>query len=184
MELVEFGPISFIAIAFPDIGKLKGELGREIRRLSQEGIIRVIGLLAVAKDQNGEYAGIQVTELPDEDRMKLGAGVGALIGYGAGGMPGAEAGAQAGAEMVAQKVADKEFGMSREQVRSIAEAVPPGMAVGFLLVEHLWAKRFKEIALNQDGILLANGFISPQALVGLGAQLAEGARVAEQLQTA
>ncbi len=180
-EMVEFGPISMIAIAFPDVEKLQGELAREIRRLSEAGVIRVIGLLAVMKDQTGDYAGIQVTEFSEEDRMKLGAGIGALIGYGAGGMQGAEAGARAGAEMVAQKVEQHDFGLSQEQVRGIAESVPPGTAVGFLLLEHLWAKRFKEIALNQEGILLANAFISPMALVGLGAQLAEGAQAADQL---
>lgn len=182
--MVEFGPISMTVIAFPDIELLKGELAKELRRLSQEGIIRVIGMLAVIRDQNGQYAGIQVTELSDEDRMKLGAGIGALIGYGAAGLEGAEAGARAGAEMVAQKVEQQDFGLSREQVRQIAESVPAGMAVGFLLLEHLWAKRFKEIAMNQQGVLLTNAFISPMALVGLGAQLTEGARVAEQLQAA
>jgi hypothetical protein len=42
-----------------------------------------------------------------------------------------------------------------------------------LLVEHLWAKRFKEIASKQNGIVLAQGFIEPAALVALGAELAE-----------
>lgn len=182
--MVEFGPISMVAIAFPDVNKLQGELAKEIRRLSEAGIIRVIGMLAVLKDQNGQYAGIQLTELSDEDRMKLGAGIGALIGFGAGGWEGAETGARAGATAVAEKIERHDFGLSREQVKEIAEGVPPGTAVGFLLLEHLWAKRFKEIAMNQEGILLANAFISPMALVGLGAQLAEGARVAEQLQAA
>lgn len=86
--MVVFGPISMIAIAFPDVETLKGELAGEIRRLSQDGIIRVIGMLAVVKDRKGDYAGVQATELSDEDRIKLGAGIGALIGYGAGGMPG------------------------------------------------------------------------------------------------
>jgi hypothetical protein len=39
----------------------------------------------------------------DEERIKLGAAVGALIGLGAAGTEGAKAGAQAGAERVAQK---------------------------------------------------------------------------------
>jgi uncharacterized membrane protein len=173
-----------IAIAFPDVNKLQGELAKEIRRLSQAGIIRVIGMLAVMKDERGDYAGIQLTELSEEDRMKLGAGIGALIGYGAGGREGAEAGAMAGATAVAEKIERHDFGLSTEQVKQIADSVPPGTAVSFMLLEHLWAKRFKEIAMNQEGILLANAFISPVALVGLGAQLAEGARVAEQLQTA
>lgn len=84
------------AIAFPDVEKLNGQRARETRRLSQAGIIRVIGLLAVMKDQKGDYDGIQVTKISDGDRMKLGAGIAALIGYGAGGIQGAEAGAVPG----------------------------------------------------------------------------------------
>jgi uncharacterized membrane protein len=144
----------------------------------------VIGLLAVMKDRKGDCAGNQTTELPEEDRTKLAAGIGALIGYGAGGMAGTEAGARAGAEMVARKVEQHDFGLSREQVKQIAESVPPGMAVGFLLLEHLRARRFREIAMNQEGILLANAFISPMALVGPGTRLVEGAPVAEQRQVA
>ena len=35
--------------------------------------------------------------------------------------------------------------------------------------------------MRQDGVMLANNFINPGALVDLGAVIAEGARTAEQL---
>jgi len=175
--MVEFGPIQMIALGFPEIDKLKGELLKEIFRLSEAKIIRVIGLLAIVKDAKGNIEAAQITELSDEDRIKLGAGIGALIGLGAAGTKGAVAGAKAGAERVAQK----EFGLSQERVMEIAESVPKGTAAGMLLVEHLWAKRFKEIAMKQNGIVLAQGFIEPAALVALGAELAEGARAAEKV---
>ena len=50
-----------------------------------------------------------------------------------------------------------------------------------MLIEHLWAKKFKEIALKQHGVLLANGFITLDSLVAMGAHLAEGAKAAEKL---
>jgi uncharacterized membrane protein len=179
---VQFGPISLLAVEFPDISKLQGELLQEIGKLSQAGIIRVIGLLAVAKDEKGEFAAVQATGLSEEDRMKLGAGIGALIGYGAAGEAGVQAGWEAGAGAVAEKVAKHDFGLSKEQVRDIAMDIPPGTAVGLVLIEHLWAKNFKEIGLRTGGQVLANAFISPDALVELGAQLAEGARIAEKTQ--
>jgi uncharacterized membrane protein len=175
--LVEFGPIQLIALGFPEIDKLKGELLKEIFRLSEAKIIRVIGLLAIVKDAKGNIEAAQITELSDEDRIKLGAGIGALIGLGAAGTKGAVAGAKAGAERVAQK----EFGLSQERIMEIAESVPKGTAAGILLVEHLWAKKFKEIAMKQNGIVLAQGFIEPVALVALGAELAEGAKAAEKV---
>ncbi|MDD1707342.1 MAG: DUF1269 domain-containing protein, partial [Methanoregulaceae archaeon] len=120
---------------------------------------------------------VQITELSDEDRIKLGAGIGALIGFGAAGEKGAIAGANAGAEAMYYK----EFGLSQKQIKEIAKNIPNGTAAGLLLIEHLWAKKFKEIALKQHGVLLANGFITLDSLVALGAHLAEGAKAAEQL---
>ena len=83
-----------------------------------------------------------------------------------------------GAGAVAEKVAKNEFGLSKEQVRNIAMDIPPNTAVGLMLIEHLWAKKFKEIGLATGGQVLANAFISPDALVDFGAQLAEGAKAA------
>ena len=175
--MVEFGPIQLIAIGFPEVEYLKGELLKEIFTLSEKKIIRVVGLLAIVKDEKGKIASVQITELSDEDRIKLGAGIGALIGFGAAGEKGAIAGANAGAEAMYYK----EFGLSQKQIKEIAKNIPNDTAAGLLLIEHLWAKKFKEIALKQHGVLLANGFITLDSLVAMGARLAEGAKAAEQL---
>jgi hypothetical protein len=50
-----------------------------------------------------------------------------------------------------------------------------------LLVEHLWAKDLIEVIRYQDGVVLANGIISPSALVALGSELAEAAEIAEDV---
>jgi uncharacterized membrane protein len=175
--MVEYGPIQLLAIGFPEADKLKGDLLKEIFRLSEEGMIRVIGLLAIVKDKQGKVASAQITEFSDQERIKLGAAIGALIGLGAAGKEGAMAGAEAGAKAVASK----EFGLTQEQIKGIAKDMPNGTAAGLLLIEHLWAKKFKEIARKQHGIVLANGFIMPEALIALGAELAEGAKTAEKV---
>lgn len=175
--MAEFGPISLVAIGFPDPTKLKGAILEELFSLSDAGIVRLVGLLGIVKDENGDVGSVQLTQLPDEDRVKLAAGVGALIGYGMGGESGAYAGGQAGAEFAGSK----EFGLTQEQIRGIADGIPRGTAAGFALIEHLYARRLKELALQQDGVMLANNFINPGALVDLGAVIAEGARTAEQL---
>jgi uncharacterized membrane protein len=175
--LVEFGPIHLVALGFPDKDKLKGDMLKEIFRLSEAGIIRVVGLSAIVKDEKGNVKSAQISGLSDEERTKLAAAVGALIGYGAAGMKGAEAGAKAGAE----RAASKEYGLSRERMMEIAQRMPNNTAAGLLLIEHLWAKNLKEIARNQDGVVLAQGIIEPSALVALGSELAEGAETAEDV---
>lgn len=110
------------------------------------------------------------------DRKRLGAVAGALIGLGAARRKGAVAGAKAGAAAVS-----KEFGLNQQQIREVARDIPNGSAAGFLLIEHLWAKNLKEIALAQDGIMLAKGFITPDTLMALGSELAEGVKAAEKI---
>jgi len=175
--LVEFGPISLLAIGFPEIKNLDGALIKEIFKLSDARIISVIGLLGIIKDEKGKVSSAQITEFSDEDRIRLGAAIGALIGFGAAGEEGAKAGANAGAEAAYYK----EFGLSHKQIKEIAKDMPNGTGAGLLLIEHLWAKKFKEIAMEKHGVVLANGFISPQALVALGAELAAGAKAAEKV---
>jgi uncharacterized membrane protein len=175
--MVEFGPIQLLVLGFPDAEKLHGDMLREIFDLSEAKIIRVIGLTAIVKDKKGNITAAKLTGLSDEDRIKLGAGVGALIGLGAGGEEGAMAGAKAGAE----RAAKGEFGLSKDDIMRIAHDIPNGTAAGILLIEHLWAKRLKEISMKQDGVVLAEGFIRPVALVALGAELASGAKTAEMV---
>ena len=170
--MVEFGPIQIVVLGFPDVNKLKGDMLREIFKLSEAGIIRLVGLSTIVKDEQGnvESSAAQISGLSDEERTKLGAAVGALIGYGAAGMEGAEIAAQ------------EEYGLSREEIRElIAEDMPNGTAASLLLVEHLWAKDLIEVIRYQDGVVLANGIISPSALVDLGSELEEGAEIAEDV---
>jgi uncharacterized membrane protein len=166
-----------IALGFPEVDKLKGDVLKEIFRLSEAKIIRVIGLLAIVKDKKGDIEAVQITELSDEDRIKLGAGIGALVGLGAAGKEGAMAGAKADAE----RVASKEFGLSKERIMAIAKDIPKDKAAGFVLFEHLWAKKLKDLVRKQDEVVLAEGFIQLEALVALGSEMAEGAKAAEKV---
>ena len=177
-ELVEFGPISLVAIGFPDVTKLKGEMLKEIFRLRKAGTIRVIGLMVISKDQSGQISAEQATDLSNDERIKLRAAIEALIGFGEAGEEGMIKGREAGAK----HAAGKEFGLDQEQIAQIAENMPKGSAAGIMLVEHLWAKKLKELAYEQDGVLIANAFINPETLVAIGAELAEGAKIAEQIQ--
>lgn len=36
--------------------------------------------------------------------------------------------------------------------------------------------------MEQDGVVIANAFITPQTLVAIGAEIAEGAKIVEQIQ--
>ena len=69
--MVEFGPIQLIAMGFPELENLDGALLKEIFKLSEHKIIRVVGLLAIVKDDKGKIASVQLTQLSEDDRIKF-----------------------------------------------------------------------------------------------------------------
>ncbi len=97
-----FGPVQMLVLEF-DSENLKGEILPEMRRLKEAGIVRLIDLLVVQKQEDGDIITIQDTDLSQEEAMSR-AIAGALIGLGAAGEEGAEAGAVAGAEALADSM--------------------------------------------------------------------------------
>ena len=59
-----------------------GEVLSELRRLKDADLLRVVDLVVVAKDADGEVAAVEMSDLSDEERAQFGAVAGALIGLG------------------------------------------------------------------------------------------------------
>jgi len=164
-NMEEIGPLQFLAVAFVD-PKLDGSILGELAAASESGAIRVVDALGVAKDDEGNIAALQISDLTEDQAMTYGAWVGALIGLGAGGEEGAELGAIAGAIAAADEY---EYGLDAEAVRSVAEDIPPGGAALIMVIEHRWAIPLRNALRESGGILLAQDFLSPEALIALGA---------------
>lgn len=162
-----YGPIQLSVIGF-DNEEVIGGLLDELDRVREFGIIRLIDFLFVAKDEDGEIAALEVTDLSDEERTEFGAVVGGLIGLGAAGAEGAVEGAVAGA----LAVAEHDFGLTAEEVREVANRIPEGSSAIIVLFEHTWALKLKEYMLDSGGFLVAQGLIHPSALVSVGEELA------------
>src|SRR2546429_10029654 len=93
---MEFGPVQMLVVGF-EHGKFEGEILAELKRLREQDIIRLVDLLFVNKDDDGEIQAVELTDLTQEESMEFGALAGALVGLGAAGEGGAEEGAPAGA---------------------------------------------------------------------------------------
>src|SRR2546421_11739567 len=93
---MEFGPVQMLVVGF-EHGKFEGEILAELKRLREQDIIRLVDLLFVNKDDDGEIQAVELSDLSQEESMEFGALAGALIGLGAAGEAGAEAGAGGGA---------------------------------------------------------------------------------------
>lgn len=175
MANVMYGPMQMVVIGFEE-PEFHGQILKELRSLREKGAMRLIDLLFVWKDATGKVTDFQATDLTEEERLRFGAVVGALIGFGAAGKEGARAGAEAGAEWVAEH----DFGIATDELAKIAEAIPANSAAAVMLIEHTWAIGLKEALRDAGGFVLAQGMVTPEALMIAGADLAAAVEAADK----
>jgi len=118
------GPIDFLALEFPG-NKFDGSILTSILELVQAGIVRVLDLVIVLKDEEGNVIVRELQELePDEIRVfdPLQVEVTSMI--------------------------------TRGDIDSIAEKLDNNSTAGLMLFENLWALKTKQAMLDANGRLL------------------------------
>ena len=150
--------------------KLDGSILDQLTEASASGTIRILDALGVYKAEDGSLLAAQMSDLTEDEAITYGAWVGALIGLGAGGREGAELGALVGGMAAADEF---EYGIDQEGLATIAEDLPAGGAAMLLIIEHRWAIPLRNAMRASGGILIAQDFLSPEALISLGAMSAE-----------
>jgi uncharacterized membrane protein len=158
--------------------KFNGQIIPELDALRQSRMIRLIDLVFVTKDGEGDVTSVQMSDLSEEEKLEFGMTAGALIGFGAAG----DAGAEVGAEVGAENALEGDFGVADEDIDEIAADLDNNSSALMLLVEHLWSIPMKEAIINSNGRLVGNWIIQPEMLVEMGAEMA-AAREAERLET-
>jgi hypothetical protein len=165
---IEIGPVQLIVFGF-DRPKFGGGIAAELKRLKEQGSIRVIDALVVHKNAEGDVRTIQITDLDAEETEKLGAIIGALIGLGLGGDDFIEPGAEAGMKVMSERgghVFDPESW-------DVLEDIPNDSAAALLLVEHRWAIPLRDAIWAEGGTAVGDIWIHPQDLVAVGLLAAE-----------
>lgn len=162
---MEIGPLQLLVVGFTE-PTLDGSVLQTLTDASESGLIKIVDLLGVYKDEAGVITAAEATELTQDEAMVYGAWVGALIGLGAGGEAGAEMGAIVGAINAGEEY---EYGLDDEALATIADDVPAGGAAMILVVDHQWAIPFRNAMRAQGGILITQDFLNPEALIALGA---------------
>ena len=164
---MEIGPLQLLVVGFAD-PKLDGSILDSLAEASDAGLIKVVDLLGVYKDENGEVLAAEMSELTEDEAMTYGAWLGALVGLGAGGTEGAEMGAIVGAMNAADEY---EYGLDEEALATIADDIPAGGAAMMLVLDHQWAIPFRNAMRASGGILITQDFLNPEALIALGAEV-------------
>jgi hypothetical protein len=134
-ELEEMGPIDCVVIEFPD-GQPKGEAAPLLLDLVDRGIIRILDLVFITKDEDGTIAGLEITDLDNK-------GAGELVVF---------AGASAGL-------------LTDEDRQEAGNALAPGTAGAVLMYENRWAAPFAKAVRKAGGQLVAFERIPVQAVL-------------------
>jgi uncharacterized membrane protein len=156
------GPVQLLVVGF-DGGEPTGKILPELRRLREHDVVRLIDLMVVRKDSEGNVDAIQASDLSDEEAMEFGAVVGALIGFGAAGEEGTEAGALAG-------VAELEDGHAFDEgeVWYVADSIPNDSTAAIALLEHRWAIPLRDSIREAGGRVFSDAWVHPSDLVTAG----------------
>jgi uncharacterized membrane protein len=153
------GPVQLLVVGFED-GNFEGKILAELRRLREQDIIRIVDLLVVAKDEQGDVARIEHSDLTPEEAMEFGTLAGALLGLGADGEASAIAGAAA---------AEDASILGDEDVWYLADAIPPGATAAIALIEHRWAVPLRDAIGEAGGQAFADTWVHPRDLAAIGA---------------
>lgn len=127
------GPLEFIIIGF-DGNRFSGDIVRELDDVRSKGIVRIIDLIVVAKNADGEVISREVSDLDDDEAGALG--------------------------MVDENPDDDidHYGwFSEDDLDAIAEELEPNTSAALVLFEHLWAAKLRAAVLNAGGFLVAQG---------------------------
>ena len=120
----EIGPVDYMIVAFPG-NDFKGEIAPALADLVDRKIIRIIDLAMVIKDEEGNTATMELTELDPE--------------------------AQAGLERAGVEVSGL---LNEDDLAAAAEELEPNSSAALLVWENVWAREVAQAMRNAGGELL------------------------------
>jgi uncharacterized protein DUF6325 len=134
-SLDELGPVDWIVVEFPG-SRFRGEIAPILDQLVVDGTIRVLDLVVIRKDDDGELDFFEIGDLDDDE-------LGELRSY------------ETALAML----------LSADDVDAVAAAVEPGSTAALLVWENRWAAPFGSAVRRAGGQLVASGRIPVQALL-------------------
>ena len=148
------GPLQVIAVSFSPASDFQARVLTEVDRLQGRGVLRLLDVIFVAKNEDGTIEPVVVGG--DDD---LGALLSSILPLGGGGLvePTGDAGTS---------------GSAMADAWALAESLVPGTALALLLVEHGWAQALFDVVSESGGALLGEGFLTAEAGMVVGAEVA------------
>ncbi len=67
----EFGPVQILVVGFTETN-FQGQVMDELKRLTDAGVVRLVDLAVVSKDDNGDVQAVEVSGLSSDESEELG----------------------------------------------------------------------------------------------------------------
>lgn len=123
---MSLGPVEIIVVGFPG-NQFTGEVAPALAELVEGGLIRVIDLVFVTKDTEGDVVGIELSDLDASVHSAF-----------------------------SPHIEEPSGMLSDEDIEDLGADLPPGSSAAILLFEHVWATKFQQAVVNSGGELLAS----------------------------
>jgi hypothetical protein len=131
------GPIDYIIVGFEG-NKFDGSILKAIAEAIDNGVIGLIDLAVVMRDNDDVVSKLEISDLGDDYMVSF-----------------------------VEKYKPSTSSISEEDVEEVADLIEKNCAAGLLVIEQLWAKPLKEALIQANGVLLAEGRIHPDAAAEL-----------------
>jgi len=128
-DTTELGPISYLIVEFPG-NKMTGEGLDVLVDLVDRGIVRVLDLLFVARDEDGSTRMIELSDIDNDGELDIAVFEGASSGL-----------------------------LDESDVADAASVIEPGSSAGVLIFENRWALPFTQALRRGGAELVAAGYI-------------------------
>jgi len=135
-ELEEMGPVDYLVVEWPPGKEPTGEGLELLVDLTERGIIRVIDLAFVMKEEDGRVRGLAITDLDEDGTLDLVQFEGASSGV-----------------------------LGQEDFDEAGAALEPGTSAAILVYENRWAAPFATALRRSGAQLVASGRIPVNALL-------------------
>jgi len=130
----EMGPIDYVLIEWPG-RQPTGEAAPILADLAERGIIRVLDLAFITKDEDGTVSGLELSDLGEQ-----------------------------GKELMVFEGASSGL-LGDDDIEEAATALEPGTSAALLVFENSWAAPFATAVRRSGGQLVASGRIPVQAVL-------------------
>ena len=135
------GPLEYTVIGFRK-GTFDGSIARELGKVVDQNIIRIVDIVLIDRDAQGNTAVIEIDAKED---------------------PAFESFAP---------ILENRMGLfTPEDIETIAETLPPETSALAILFEHRWAEDIKDAMARAGGFLVARAVIPPEVLEEVSAEL-------------